>query len=619
MTTVEFSASPLAPVLDALGAMANRDEVELARRFAALFLDEATAEFYMDRTPETVAALVLSAFRELQRSPMDGVEVTVTTPEQEPAPWDAPVTVIRTHAPEAPFIVDSIREYLHARQLPVERFLHPVLQVVRGPGGAIASVGPSSAGAPLESIVHCEVGRIGETAVIDTMRDELCRSLEDVVAVTSDVDAMTAALDAATASLDEVAVRMPAREAEAREVREFLTWLRANFVFLAYRETGAPDPAHAADAPVLASLGLARQPAWSERIDRATEPQHAPPVTDGEDADVAVKRWPPRLLVVMQTDAESSVHRRERMHDIVLRTVDAQDRILRERHFLGLFRARAYQEEAQHIPILRHKLKLILERAGWRADSHNYREAVKIFNSMPKEELFLARSVDLERQIEAILSQYYTRQVRVTLRSDPAERTVSVMVIMPRDRYSGRARRGIQAELIEQLDATLLNTNLVMGGGEQARLHFQLAAPTERIRAVVAQHLEMRVRTLIQTWTDVLETRLARAHPADEARRLAQRWGAALSPEYQAAVEPERALADIEAIESMEATNRTADVRLCNPDTAGAERVTLLTVYTRGTRLVLSDVMPGLENIGLRVLSMSPFEAREESGSTYIY
>src|SRR5690606_1633683 len=125
---------------------------------------------------------------------------------------------------------------------------------------------------------------------------------------------------------------------------------------------GAADPAGQTDAPVLASFGLARQPAWSERIGRATERQHTPPATDEAGADGEVKRWPPRLLVVMQTDAESSVHRRERMHDIVLRTVDTEDRILAERHFLGLFRARAYQEEAQHIPILRHKLKLILER-----------------------------------------------------------------------------------------------------------------------------------------------------------------------------------------------------------------------------------------------------------------
>ncbi|MGH7447848.1 MAG: NAD-glutamate dehydrogenase domain-containing protein, partial [Longimicrobiales bacterium] len=46
--------------------------------------------------------------------------------------------------------------------------------------------------------------------------------------------------------------------------------------------------------------------------------------------------------------------------------------------------------------------------------------------------------------------------------------------------------------------------------------------------------------------------------------------------------------------------------------------MTLLTVYMRGTRLVLSDVMPGLENAGLRVLSMSPFEARDDAGTTFV-
>src|SRR5690606_18421359 len=34
---------------------------------------------------------------------------------------------------------------------------------------------------------------------------------------------------------------------------------------------------------------------------------------------------------------------------------------------------------------------------------------------------------------------------------------------------------------------------------------------------------------------------------------------------------------------------------------------------------VLSDVMPGLENAGLRVLSMSAFDAREDAGTTFIY
>jgi glutamate dehydrogenase len=191
--------------------------------------------------------------------------------------------------------------------------------------------------------------------------------------------------------------------------------------------------------------------------------------------------------------------------------------------------------------------------------------------------------------------------------------------MMPRDRYSGRARRGIQDELIQQLDATLLNTNLVMGGGEQARLHFQLAASAERIRSVNAEQLVPRVRALIQTWTDTLEMRLARSRSAEDARRQARRWGAAFSPEYQAATEPEQAVADLEAIEAMEAAGRVVDLRLSNPELADGEPVTLLTVYMRGTQLVLSDVMPGLENAGLRVLSMSAFEAREGAHTTFLY
>ncbi|MBR9991189.1 MAG: NAD-glutamate dehydrogenase [Gemmatimonadetes bacterium] len=572
----------------------------------------------------------------MQRSAPDRADVAVGAPEQEQEPWSAPVTLIRAHAAEAPFIVSTIREYLHDQHLSVERFLHPVLRVVRAGDGSVQSIGPASAGSPLESLVHCEVPIIGDSAVIERVREELKDSLEDVLAVTADFAPIMNRVSEAVASLDHAIQRFPGREAEAREVREFLHWLRPNFVFLGYCETGTvrvPDGGTVQANG--AGLGLARQPAWSKRIRKATErPQMVTPPDEeprrDEDPGVSANgdapagssappRWPPRLLTVTQTAAESTVHRRVRMHEIALRTVDAENRIIGERHFLGLFRARAYQEEAEHIPILRHKLGLVLHASGWREDSHNYREAIKVFNSMPKEELFLATAVDIGREIEAIITQYYTHQVKVMLRPDPTGSTVSVMVIMPRDRYSGRARRGIQTELIRQLDATLLNTNLVMGGGEQARLHFQFAASPDRIDAVAVDQVEQRVRALIQTWTDTLELRFARSRTSDDARRQAQRWGAAFSEEYQAATEPEDAVDDIAAIEAMEAAGRNVDVRLSNPAPIGGERVTRLTVYMRGTRLVLSDVMPILEFAGLRVLSMNSFEANEASGATFVY
>jgi glutamate dehydrogenase len=296
------------------------------------------------------------------------------------------------------------------------------------------------------------------------------------------------------------------------------------------------------------------------------------------------------------------------MHNITIRTVEGH-RVLGERRFIGLFRSRAYAEEAEQIPILRHKLRMVIEQAGWLEGSHDQREAVKVFNSMPKEELFLASAIEIGAEIKAILAQYYAQDVKATLRADAGGSALSIMVIMPRDRYSGRVRRALQGELVRQLDGTLLNYNLVMGGGEQARLHFQVAASSERLAVVTPERIENIGHELVQTWTDLLDRQLAREYPPDDARSRAERWGTAFSPEYQAASSPEEAVEDLRVIEAMEADDRTIDLRLSNrlqgAEDGERENFTWLNVYVRGERLVLSDFMPILENMGLRVLSMS--------------
>jgi glutamate dehydrogenase len=604
-------ATPLEATSTELQRLVDPGEADLVSRFAELFFAKAPAEFFLDRPPDMLAALALSAFRHLQRSRPDQVNVDVMQPEAEAAPWSAPVTVIRTNVTERSFIVGSIREYLHARFIPVERFLHPVMRVVRDASGAVVDVGPAAAGVPLESVVHCEVGRIGDDEVVAEIRTRIRESLEDVVAVTDDFGAMVNALNETVASLEEAARRLPERSAEIEEVQEFLRWLRQGFIFIGYCGydfVDSPDGRAAVVEPG-SLLGVLRR-------------EHGP----GAGVPVPLAELPPEmrervaddsLFIMSKTNDEATVHRRVRMDAIGVKKLDAAGRPVGERHFRGLFTSRAYAEDAERIPILRRKLRTVMEQAGWREGSHDYKEAITIFNSMPKEELFLASAEEIGKEIEAILTRYHTQEVKVTLRRDSTDRGVSIMVIMPRERYSGRTRRALQAELVRQLEGSLLNYHLVMGGGHQARLHFYIAAQPERLDLISPDQIEHTVRQLIRTWTDQLEVELAVARPADEARRLADRWGAAFSLEYQAATTPADALADLEVIEAMEADGRAIALRLTNPDPAdfaGAEPVTRLKVYLRGERLVLSDFMPILEDAGLRVISMSPFEVTTAEG-----
>jgi glutamate dehydrogenase len=618
--TNSFSTATVDPsviveaISDDLRGRVSPAESELVTQFTRLFYSKAPAEFFVDRSTAVLSALTLSAFRHLQRSRPGRVEVTIRAAEADAEPWSAPVTVIRTNVTERPFIVDSLREYLHVQQVAVERFLHPVLRVVRNDAGEVVELGAASAGDPRESIVHCEIGHIDDAALIGELEEGIRTSLQDVVVATTDFGAMVNALNETVAYLEEAAHRVPARKQEIEEVQEFLRWLRqGSFILLGYRgydvvETGGGRAVRVEQG---SGLGLLRDDSRSDFAD--------PVALDALTPDLHERVAGAPLLVLNKTDAESTVHRRVRMDSIGVKKLDAAGNPAGERRFIGLFTSRAYSEDAERIPMLRQKLHAIIERGGWIEESHDYKEAISIFNSMPKEELFIASAEEIGKEIEAILTRYHTQDVKVTMRRDRLQRGVSIMVIMPKERYSGRARRALQAELVRQYEGTLLNYHLVMGGGDQARLHFYIAAPPERLGAVVPEHIEQMVSHMIRTWTDSLELELSETRSVHEARQLATRWGAAFSQEYQAATAPAEAVADMDVIERMEAAGETVALRLSNlsdaDDLGASEPVTRLKVYLRDERLVLSDFMPILENAGLRVIAMSPFEAMDSSGA----
>ena len=142
--------------------------------------------------------------------------------------------------------------------------------------------------------------------------------------------------------------------------------------------------------------------------------------------------------------------------------------------------------------------------------------------------------------------------------------------------------------------------------------------------AVEPEELEQLVRTIIRSWTDRVREGLEEYRPGDEARQLAQRYGAAFSAEYLAATDPEIAEQDILELEAMREDGRVISIRLSNRSSvegiARGEPVTELKLFLRGQRLVLSDFMPILENAGLRVIAMSPFDVHGEGvGEATLY
>lgn len=600
------------PTVDAVCRQLERQvdssEAALVVGFAEIFFSKAPPEFLHERSTDALAHLALGAFRFMQRARPDSVDVEVSNPDVSDEGWYAPVTVIRTNVTERPFIVDSIREFLHSQELAIEYIIYPVLHVERNEAGELVSVQASRAGEQRESLVHCEVAQVSDPDARMAIRAELVRLLTDVRRATDDFAPMIEKVNDVVTDLVEAGRTLEVRREEVEEIQAFLRWLRdGGFVFLGYRGYDITDVKSKGPCiTVTAGSGLGV-------LDNEAESHFAQPVpmdSLNESQREIVERGP--VLIISKTNAESTVHRRARMDYIGVKKLAADGSVRGEHRFVGLFTSMAYSEDAEDIPILRLKLHQILEASEVRVGSHDYKEIITIFNSLPKEELFLTSAEEVGADIRTVLTSYNTAGVRVALREDALGRGASVMVILPKDRFSGDVRKALESALMSTFEGEVLNYHLALGSGDQARLHFYLATRPDRLQAAKLEELEKMVGRIIRSWADRVRDGLERLRPSDEARRLAQRYGQDFSAEYQAATDPSVAVGDILELETMAAEDRPISIAFSNRGSAvttpGTEGVTELKVYVRGKRLVLSDFMPILENSGLRVMAVVPFD-----------
>ncbi len=313
-------------------------------------------------------------------------------------------------------------------------------------------------------------------------------------------------------------------------------------------------------------------------------------------------------LVVGKSRVESHVHRRRPMDSVSIRRTDASGRVIAFDNFFGLFTSKAYAEEAQHIPVLRAKLREVLAYEGAEPGSHDYKEIVSAFNSFPKDELFRAPVAELRAQLRLILDVKSEASVRLFVAPDLRHGNVIALVVMPREGGSAELSRRIQDTLAAALHGTLVYFYLALGEGYTARLHFCFVADPPK--ASVIRSLETTISELARRWDDRLEEHLIEKFGPRRGRALAERWTGAFSADYQAATDVARAIGDIDDVEKLIASGRDFMVE-AGPHTFDGhadESHSDIRIVGLGDAPMLSNLMPTLQNFAIEVLAEDAHE-----------
>ena len=570
--------------------------------FAEILYGKAHKDFMSAFDTESLYAIAVSAYRFLQQRNED-LKLRVFNPEYQIEGWESSYTVIELNLVDRPFIVDSVKAAIMRAGYELYHLLHPILAIKRDAEGMLEQLSLEGSASEREAYELYFIERIDDAVALEALEARLRSVLTDVILSTRDYQAMRSQLERLRHYLRDLSAENAQGngkdQLEAyKEYAAFLSWLdEDNFVFLGYREYDIVSLNEGLHLEVSANSGLGILSKSGSNYDR--------PVALAQLPEALRERvLGGKVLMVSKTNAESSVHRPVRMDYIGIKKLGENNTVMGEQRFIGLFTSKALATPVEHIPLLRLKLRQVLALDKAVEGSHDYKQITTIFNSMPRDGLFWADVEQLHKDIRIIMSLEQERGVRLSIRPDPLGRGLSVMVLMPRDRFNAEVRRRIQNYLYQAVEASHVDYQLAMGEDEsQIRFHFFYTTQKSHFDLDLIR-LERDITEFSRTWDDHLKDLLVSSLGEVRAHQRLNKYLPAFDDSYRAEVGFATAPRDIEKFEALKQRDYLVD--MLNPlDTD--EPVTHIRIYHQQRRLVLSDIMPLLENLGFIVLEQNAY------------
>jgi glutamate dehydrogenase len=607
--------SVIAEVLGRPGAAIAPELKSVFERFVPVLLARMDTVQRQSVGGDALAAIAVAAFRALQRHRRGGRIVDIARlPRAAAVSTDAGArgegrALIAVVNDDKPFLVSSVLGEMQARGVRTELVLHPLFAVRRAGDGhlldlaAAARAGEAEraagAGWNDESLIVVVADAVDEAAG-EALRAAIEHVLDDVDAAVGDWPRMMARFDAEIATL---AARSGSEASPLLgETIAFCRWMRdGQFVFLGMREYRLVGDAEHGSLDVIpgSGLGILADPG----VHVLRRGRELVVLTD------EIRRFylKPAPIIITKSNVVSRVHRRVHMDYVGLKTYAADGSLAGELRILGLFTATAYTATPGEIPFLRVKVERVFEAAGIAHAGHEGRMLQNILDTFPRDELFQIGVTQLASWVPALLQLEFAPRIRVLVRRDRFDRFVSVLVFVPRDRFSTSVRERIGALLADVFKGRMVTFQPYFTAGPLVRVHYIIGRYEGATPVVDEAWLEAAVGDIAATWEDRLGGHLGGI--ADGAARFAGAFPAA----YAETFDPQRALDDIGRIARLtDATPVSIEFHAAEarPDAAAEQGAARVAIHRLDRAIPLSERVPLLENLGFSVIDERTYTIR---------
>jgi len=576
--------------------------------FAEQFFGIIALEELTQRRLSDLVGCTLSSWRVLERFDAAKPEVRVFNPDYEKHGWQSTHSAVEILHSDIPFLVDSVRMELNRRGYSIHTLQNSVFSVRRNKNGElqeILSKGAQGADVQQEALMFLEIDRCSSAGELKVLEKALQEVFSDVRLSVADFQPMKAKAKELRAWLDKAKLKVEGAELE--EVKVFMSWLLDDhFTFLGYEEFTVADSADGGtivyDEKSL--LGLSK----SLRTGLKADDTHI-------EAEAVSYLRSTQLLSFAKAAVPSRVHRPAYPDLVSIRELDAKGNVIKECRFMGLYTSAVYAESVWNIPYIRRKVAVIEQRSGFDSSAHLGKELAQVLEVLPRDDLFQTPVDELFSTALAIVQIQERNKIRVFVRRDPYGRFCYCLAYVPRDVYSTETRMKIQQVLMDRLQGIDCEFWTFFSESVLARVQFILKVDPKNRVQIDPVRLEKEVIQACRSWKDDFTSLMVESFGEAQGTEVLSEFPAGFPAGYRERFAPHSAVVDMQHLLSLN-TKRQLVMSFYQPLTQGEQQLHCK-LYHADTPLPLSDVLPILENLGLRVLGEFPYKLRRADGREF--
>lgn len=599
-------------VVNLIHSKVPNKQVKQVEQFASCLYAHMSKDDLKARNDSDLYGAVLSLWNAANITPEGGAHIRVFNPSQSKHGWQSTHSIIEVIQPDMPFLVDSVGMALNRIGITAHLMLHTPLSIKRTKE-TISEVRYGEEGSDqLEKVAVflIEIDRLSCKEDIKQLEKEVASVLADVAASVHDWEAMSLKLDE---TIKELAIRpYPGEKQELEEATNFLNYLNNHhFTLLGYRSYDLrkvegdleliPDTS--------SSLGLMNIPG---------KPQPETGLLLSNFSESARKEaLDDSLLVLTKSSEKSRVHRPAYVDYVGVKRFDNKGNVIGEDRFLGLYASNLYNRSPREIPLLAEKVQRVLDRSGLTPRSHDYKALMHILETLPRDELIQGSVSELAHVAHGVLEMQDRDKLKLFVRKDGFGRFLSCLVYVSKDRYNTKLREDTQRILALHFNTDAeVEFTTYFSESTLARTHYIVKVDNNDMDVDVAA-IENNLTEAARSWEDKLNDAICSARGEESGTGLTKRYLNAFPRSYQEDVLPSSAVVDLLQLEALDDSHKLGMLFYQPQETALNNSKVRLKLFHKDEPIHLSDVLPMLENFGLRVINERPYEIKTTDGHTY--